>query len=322
MVRAGGAVVSRRGVRRAAGGVPHRPRGRHAPRHRQRRARRAVRCGVAAAPSGDPPLLGAAARFAAGRRAGRHGAPLSPARPSGRLPAEDQLLRRLDRGRVGAVPPRARPVRRQRGRGDPAPVGRRSRLRPLSPAPDRHDGRRLRNRRPLRPRPVDLVSRLGRGLRGRGHRARRPGRVARGIRAPAAGRRGVHSRRRSGRDPGASVAGPGRASEALPQRAPSRGPDVDRAAGFSRRRRRPLLRRAGGRARLARRRDLRSLDPPHAGRVPCAGAGALSGAPLPRHHPLLVVPVPGARTGTWRWPPARGASRSTRGRATRRASWR
>ena len=161
LVRAGGAIVPCRGVRRAPGGVPHRPRRRHAPRHRQRCPRRAVRRGVAAAPPGGAPLLGAAARLGSGRGTGRHGAPLSPARAPDRLPAEDQLLRRLERGRVGAVPARAGPVRRQRGRGHPAPLGRRGRFRPLPPAPDRHDGRGVRHRRPLRHRPVDLVSGAG-----------------------------------------------------------------------------------------------------------------------------------------------------------------
>ena len=207
--------------------------------------------GLAVAPPGGAPQRGAAARCAAGQGAGPHGAALPAARPSDRLPAEDQLLRRLDRGRVGTVHPRAGDVRRQRGGSDPAGVRRRGRLRPLPAAADRHAARGVRHRRPLRHRPVDLVSRPGVRLRRRCHRAARARRLARGVRGDAADRRRVHPRRRSGIDTGAPAAGPGGTAQGIPARgAPARA-DVDRPTGVSRRRRSALLRRPRRRARLA-----------------------------------------------------------------------
>ena len=55
------------------------------------------------------------------------GAQVSAPRPSARLSAQDQLLRRLGPGPVGAVYPRAGDLRHQRHRADPAPLRRRCR---------------------------------------------------------------------------------------------------------------------------------------------------------------------------------------------------
>ena len=111
---------------------------------------------------------------------------------------------RLDRCRVGAVHPRAGDLRRQRRGSDSAGFRRCPRLRPLPAAADRHDAGGIRNRRPLRRRPVDLVSRPGVRLRRRCDGTPRPRRLARGVRRLAPDRRRVHSRRRSGIDAGAA----------------------------------------------------------------------------------------------------------------------
>ena len=98
------------------------------------------------------------------------GAEVPAARPSARLSAQDQFLRRLGPAAVGAVHPRAGRLRHQRHRADPAPLRRRRRQPPLSPAPAGDDGRDVEALRRLRARRLDLVPGDGRRLR----RSRRP----------------------------------------------------------------------------------------------------------------------------------------------------
>ena len=93
------------------------------------------------------------------------GAQVSAPRPSARLSAQDQLLRRLGPAAVGALHPRPGRLRHQRHRADPAPLRRRRRQPALSPAAARDDGRHVPDLRRLRPGRLDLVSGDGRGLR-------------------------------------------------------------------------------------------------------------------------------------------------------------
>ena len=120
----------------------------------QRPARRAVRGGRAAAQSADGSRHARSAR----RSESRERAEVRPARPSARLPAEDQFLRRLGRAPVGAVHPRPGRLRHQRHRADSAALGRRRRQPALSAAADADDDRDVAAGERLRPRRVDLVS--------------------------------------------------------------------------------------------------------------------------------------------------------------------
>ena len=93
------------------------------PGGRQRCPRRPLRRRPPAAIAADEARQGGAARS---DRAGLV-AEVSAPRPSARLPAQDQLLRRLGPAAVGALHPRPGALRHQRHRADPAPLGRRRR---------------------------------------------------------------------------------------------------------------------------------------------------------------------------------------------------
>ena len=126
---------------------------------------------------------------AGGGPASVHDATNAPARASARLPAQDQLVRRLDRRDVGAVHRRSGGIRHQRDRADPAQVRRRRRQPALHAAADGDDGRDVAHGRRLRPRRLDLVSRARQGLRRPSHCGSGGEGVGRGFQASAARRR-------------------------------------------------------------------------------------------------------------------------------------
>ena len=162
---AGGDDSARGGGQRAAGGrlsTAHLRQRRGAGRgdHGQRRARRSVRRGRAVARARNAARLG----HAAGHAGYPDRAEVRAARPSIGLPAEDQLLRRVERPDVGELHPRPGGLRRQRHRADSAALGRCGRQPAFSAAADADDGRDVAPGAGVRPAMLDLVSGDGSGL--------------------------------------------------------------------------------------------------------------------------------------------------------------
>ena len=161
-------------------------------RARRRRARRALRRGTAAARGAHGPRLAARPR----RALRRLDAPDRPSRPSARLPAEDQRLRRVGRADVGTVHPRPRDLRIQRDRADAAAHRRCGRQPALPAAADRHDGGDVQARRRVLAGRLDLVPRARQGLRRSEAGGVRAQGVGGGVREAAAHRRDLRPGRR------------------------------------------------------------------------------------------------------------------------------
>ena len=142
-------------------GLPGAARGNNVVHRGQRCTRHPVRRRLPAAPSAHgaadlwkrPTIFSSPARPA-----------LPSARPSTRLPAQDQRLRRLDARAVRTVHPRPGRLRNQRHRTDPAAFRRRRRQPAFPAAQDRHDGRDVADLRRVRHRCLDLVSGDGQRL--------------------------------------------------------------------------------------------------------------------------------------------------------------
>ncbi len=219
------------------------------------------------------------------------------ARPPVRLPAQGQLLRRLDPGHLGAVHPRPGGLRDQRLRDDPPALGRRRRQPPLPAAADRDDGHHLRDPGQVRPGRVDLVPGPGRGLHRPGPGGVRPRGVGRGLREDAPDRRHLRPRRGPRSHPAQGVVPVPREAGGGAEAPPPRGGDVDVAPGLHRPVDDRLLRsaeRGAGVAGRDRPRTLAARRPLHA---PEEDPRPLSDAPLPGHHPQPELPVPGPRVG-------------------------
>ena len=260
----------------------------------QRRPRRAVRRRASAALAAHDQRRGHAAR----RSAHRDRAESAASRPPVGLPAQDQLLRRLDGGHVGAVHPRPGRIRHECHRADPAALGRRRRQPALPAAADADDDRDVAAGRRLRDRPLDLVSGDGpRLLRPQDGRVRLE-RVERRLPPVAAHRCGVRSRRRSRPHPAQAPDGVAGETSSGPPPLPSQGADVGFAAelqpGVAGRVLRHPAERAAG---LAGRCGRRSADPHQPGPVAGRGSKALPHPRLPRHHAQPSQPVPGAGLG-------------------------
>ena len=204
---------------------PRRPDGARA---RRRRARRALRRGTAAARGPHDPRVAARPY-----RALRHldAAGRAP-RPSARLPAQDQRVRRLGRADVGAVHQGSRHLRLQRHRAHPAALGRCGGQSALPAAADRHDGRDVPARRRVRAGRLDLVPGARQGLRRSETGGVRAQGVGGGVREAAAHRRHLRPRRRSRAHAAEAPDGAAREADGQPAQIPSEGGDVGLASGL------------------------------------------------------------------------------------------